>query len=148
MELLLCYLPLSFCYFPTLVPVSWSAPTARVSCMALLLNADADWRWPVYTANFSIAPSCSCVVVGLFPRAGGACVDVTGWMEIVQPAVAAYAMRIGVLDRVTSGSFSVPSATAAATATAVWYVLFVGHHLCQLGNLVRHGLDLRGHCIS
>ena len=113
--------------------------------MALLLNADADWRWPVDTTAFSVIPSCRHIVVGLLPLTVGAHVVRAGWMETVRPTVATHAAWLGVLGDFAFGSsvvFFATTAIAGATATAVWYVFFVGHCFCELGNLVQHGLDL------
>ena len=38
--------------------------------------------------------------------------------------------------------------SAATTTAAVWCVFFVGHHFGELRDLVRHGLDLRCHCVG
>ena len=51
--------------------------------MALLLDADADGRWPVYAAAFPVIPRCRRIVICLLPVAGGACVILAGWMETV-----------------------------------------------------------------
>ena len=52
--------------------------------MVLLLNADAYGWWPVDATAFSVILSRRRVVVGEFPRAGGACVVLAGWMETMQ----------------------------------------------------------------
>jgi hypothetical protein len=125
--------------------------------MALLLDTDTDGWWPVDTAAFSIGPGGRHIMVGLLPLAGGACVVHAGWMVAVQATVATHALQFGVLDCVEFGpSFSSPaaaaaaaaaSAIAAASAAAVGYVLRVGHHSCECGNLVGQGLDLCSHCV-
>ena len=73
--------------------------------MLLLLDADADGRWPVHAATFPVVPRCRDVVVWLFPLAGGACVVLAGWMESMQGTVAAHASWLCVLDRASSSSF-------------------------------------------
>jgi hypothetical protein len=88
--------------------------------MALLLDADADGRWPVDAAAFPVIPRCRIVVVRLFPPAGGTHVVLAGWMESVQRTVATHAARFGVLDHVPSRSPSFTQAAATiATSAAV-----------------------------
>jgi hypothetical protein len=73
----------------------------------------------------------------------------------MQQTVATHGAWLVVVDLFTSGSSFVPATTAAtaaataaaATAAAVWQNFLVGNHSGELGNLVRHGLDLCGHCI-
>ncbi len=84
-------------------------------------------------------------MVRLLPLAGGACVVRADWMETLQPTVAAHAVWLGVLGEFAFGLsivFFATMATACATTTAVWYVFFVGHRFCVLGDLVQYGLDL------
>ncbi len=83
--------------------------------MAVLLDADADGRWPVDAAAFPVVPHCQNVVVRLFPQVGGTRVVLAGWMESVRRTVATHAARFGVLDHVPS---RLPSFTQVATATA------------------------------
>ena len=113
---------------------------ACIRCVALLLDADVDWWWPVDATTFSVVPSCRHVVVGLTPLAGGACVVRAGWMEPVRPTVAAHAAWHGVLGGFTFGAPGVSFATAvtagATAVAAVWNVFFDGHRFCELGNLV------------
>ena len=95
--------------------------------MAMLLDADADWQWPVDTTAFSVIPSCRHVVVGLLPLAGGARVVCADWMETVQPTVAAHAAWLGVLGEFAFGLsvvFFATTVTAGATATAIWFGIF------------------------
>ena len=60
-------------------------------------------------------------------------------METVRPIVAAHAAWFGVLSEFVFGLFVVffaTTATAGATAPTVWYVFFVGHCFCELGDLI------------
>ncbi len=97
-------------------------------------------------AAFPVIPCCRHDVIGLFPQAGGACVVLVIWLESVQRTVATYATRLGVLDHVTPCLSSVKQ--AAANAADICCVLFVGHCSGKLSDLVRHDLDLHGHCIG
>ncbi len=90
----------------------------------MLLDADADGRWPVDAATFPVVPRCGNVVVRLFPQAGGTRVVLAGWMESMQRTVATHAAQFGVLDHVPLRSpFFMQAAgnatTAAAASTAV-----------------------------
>jgi hypothetical protein len=116
--------------------------------MALLLNADMDGRWPVDAAAFPVVPCCRNVMVRLFPQAGGTCVVLAGLMESVLRTVATHAARFGVLDHVLLRFPSSMQAAADAAFVAVCWVLYVGRCFGELRNLVRHDLDLSGHCIG
>jgi hypothetical protein len=98
--------------------------------MPLLLDADLDEWWSVDAAAFSVIPRCRCILVGLSPLEDGACVVCVGWMEPVQPTVAAHAAWFGVLCYLAFGLpvvFPATAAIAVAAATTIWYILFVCH---------------------
>ncbi len=79
-----------------------------------------------------------------------------GRMETVQQTVAIHGAQLVILELFTSGlSFAPADAAAAAAVTVaaiaavwpVWCILLLGDCSGELGNLVRHGLDLCGHSI-
>jgi hypothetical protein len=66
----------------------------------------------------------------------------------VQQTVATHGAWLVVLNLFTSGLSFVPAAATAVIATTiVWRIFLAGDCCGELGDLVRHGLDLCGHCI-